>query len=557
MALLPPVGGEEGDVSIKAPHPPRLSDRPGALRGLRFALGVVLRAAPLQVALDALMTLAEALAPLAVLQGTRELLSELAAGHSPWSGLLLVGIGEAVPAFGSRVLYGPVGAALGRRIEAVLRPRVMTALATMPWTTLEDPEVQKRLARLDEGLTAVEIVWDSGFALVRDVGRGLSALAFLATVSPWAALAAGVALVPAVLLRRAAAAEWEGVRLANLPAQRLAGYLFGLLTGRDSAAEVRLFGYAAHVRERWRRALGVVQRAELTEQARTALRGQLAATAGTALVLVAASLVLVGRAGAPATASGLLALLTAFRQTADLGYWVGSLAEEDAHAANLAEVLSWGSPMKPWPAPRRLRRVVALAGRLPELPRSPDPVAALRGVTFTYRGQDRPAVQDLSLEIRAGECLALVGPNGSGKTTLARVLVGLLEPSSGHLVADGGPSLRRSAVLQDFMRYELSVRENVGLGDVSRMNDDPAIGEAIARGVPWRRPKAGWMRCWGGPPGRGGTFPVGNGRPSAPPGASWRGATCWCWTSRPRPWTRWRSGRCSTVSRSWPRDGSR
>ena len=260
--------------------------------GLAFALGVVVRAAPELVAVDALINLAEALAPLAMLQGTRLLLDALGAGRPPWPGLALLAVGEAVPAFGSRVAFGPVGEAMTRRIQSVLRPRVLSALATMPWVRLEGPAARDRLDRVEDGIAAVDIAWDSGGALVRDIGRGLSALGFLLTVSPWAALFAAAALVPEVLLRRVAAVEWEGVRLSQIPAQREAGYLFGLLTGPASAAEVRLFRYAGYIRERWLAALRRVQRAELAEQARTAWRAQLAGLAGTALMAAAAALVL-------------------------------------------------------------------------------------------------------------------------------------------------------------------------------------------------------------------------------------------------------------------------
>ena len=442
-----------------------------ALFGLRFALAVVVRAAPAVVALDALITLAEALAPLCMLQGTRLLLGALAAGRPPWPGLALLAAGECIPAFGSRVLYGPLGAALTRRIEATLRPRLMATLATMPWIRLEAAVARDQLSRADSGSTAVDVAWDSGSAFVRDVGRALSALGFLATVSPWAALCAVAALVPTVLLRRAAAAEWEGVRLAQLPVQRLAGYLFGLLTGRGTAAEVRLFGYAGHIRERWRQAYGRVQGAELDEQARTAWRGQFAALTATGLMLLSAALV-PHRGGAAATASGIWALLTAFQQTTDLGYWVGSLAQEGFDAANLAEVLAWGRPLRPWRRPSRVTRGAGLRAGAPE----PEALAALHSVAFTYPGASRPAVHDLTLQVRGGEHLALVGRNGSGKSTAVKLLLGLLAPDAGTAL----PARRAGVALQDFGRYALTAAENVALGRPSQMHARTRIAGALA-----------------------------------------------------------------------------
>ena len=447
--------------------------------GLRFAFGVVFRAAPGLLALDGCITLAEALAPLALLEGTRRLLTALTAGQSPWPGLLLLALGEAIPAFGSRVLYGPIGTALSHRLEAELRPRVLAALATMPWARIEDPRAQDQLARVDDGIAAVDVAHDSASAFVRDVGRVLSTLGFLTIVSRWAALCAAAGLVPVVVLQRRTAAAWEGVRLAQLPARRRAGYLFGLLAGGGNPAEVRVFGYAAYVRKRWRAAFSGVQGAELRQQARTALREQIAGVFGTALILAAAALVLVRHGGAGTTASGLWALLTVFQQTSALGFWVASLSEQDASAANLARVLSWGRPLRPWPRPRRLRRG-ARGARTPALPQpaptADGPLAALRAVTFTYPGGSTPAVRDLSLAVRVGECLALVGPNGSGKSTAVKLLLGLLLPDAGEAVV-----ARRAAVaFQDFGRYALTAADNVGLGRPSQMSSRPRAASALA-----------------------------------------------------------------------------
>ena len=102
----------------------------------------------------------------------------------------------------------------------------------------------------------------------------------------------------------------------------------------------------------------------------------------------------------------------------------------------------------------------------------------------------RLALDDVSLEIRAGEVIALVGENGSGKTTLAKVLSGLYRPDSGQVRWDGvdasarDPSwiFERVAVLfQDFARFMLTARENIGLGRVERLADLDQIIRAAER----------------------------------------------------------------------------
>ncbi len=68
------------------------------------------------------------------------------------------------------------------------------------------------------------------------------------------------------------------------------------------------------------------------------------------------------------------------------------------------------------------------------------PQVELRDVTFTYPGQERPVIDHLSLTIRPGEKIALVGLNGAGKTTLVKLLSGLYKPDSGEILVGGIPT---------------------------------------------------------------------------------------------------------------------
>ena len=108
----------------------------------------------------------------------------------------------------------------------------------------------------------------------------------------------------------------------------------------------------------------------------------------------------------------------------------------------------------------------------------------MRDVTFTYPTGDEPALRGVSLEVAAGEVVALVGENGSGKTTLAKLLAGLYQPESGTISWDGvdvstvdPDALRRriAVIFQDFERFHLTVRENIGLGRVEAVEDLDAV----------------------------------------------------------------------------------
>jgi ATP-binding cassette subfamily B protein len=87
--------------------------------------------------------------------------------------------------------------------------------------------------------------------------------------------------------------------------------------------------------------------------------------------------------------------------------------------------------------------------------------------------------------------VAIVGENGAGKTTLVKLLCRFYEPTTGRILVDGHElasiaadewRARLAGAFQDFFRYELFVRETVGLGDLVRMDEVPALRTAIERG---------------------------------------------------------------------------
>ncbi|MCL2299204.1 MAG: ABC transporter ATP-binding protein/permease [Firmicutes bacterium] len=94
----------------------------------------------------------------------------------------------------------------------------------------------------------------------------------------------------------------------------------------------------------------------------------------------------------------------------------------------------------------------------------------LEHVSFTYPESDKVILDDISLEIKAGENLALVGVNGAGKTTLVKLICGLLHPTAGEIYLDGinitdfdrDEHYRRfGAVFQDVCVMPVSVAQNI------------------------------------------------------------------------------------------------
>jgi ATP-binding cassette subfamily B protein len=128
-------------------------------------------------------------------------------------------------------------------------------------------------------------------------------------------------------------------------------------------------------------------------------------------------------------------------------------------------------------------------------PRSPIPQRLLSGIdltniSFTYPGTSTEALKNLTLTLRAGSTVAIVGENGAGKTTLVKLLCRFYEPTSGSITVDG-TDLRRfdveewrertASAFQDFVEFEFLARQTVGVGDLPAIDDVPAVERALVR----------------------------------------------------------------------------
>ncbi|HET7229034.1 MAG TPA: ABC transporter ATP-binding protein [Longimicrobium sp.] len=275
---------------------------------------------------------------------------------------------------------------------------------------------------------------------------------------------------------------------------RRAEYLWSLALEPGAAKEVRVFGLNGWMTglygDAMLRALRVLWKSRRASTgahllAIAALLGAHAVVLG-ALVSAAAS--------GELRVAALLVYIQAVIATADLGL-IGDSQWDLAYSLALAERVD------------RLR--ARAAGRFLPLRPSAAPstdaprgqvAVRLDGVRFTYRGRGTPTLDGVDLSVPAGQSLAIVGENGAGKSTLIKLLCGLYEPEGGRVTLDGGATPLQSrgrigVIFQDFVRYPLSLRENVGFGHLPLLNDAPALEQALAdaggAALPQRLP-GGW-----------------------------------------------------------------
>ena len=113
----------------------------------------------------------------------------------------------------------------------------------------------------------------------------------------------------------------------------------------------------------------------------------------------------------------------------------------------------------------------------------------LKNVSFRYPQAENSVIHDISLCIRKGETVALVGENGSGKSTLIRLITGLYSPENGAVLHNGIPTSElapkalysgMSAVFQKYQRYQMTLRENVAISSTQQPISEPRIASACA-----------------------------------------------------------------------------
>jgi len=359
-----------------------------------------------------------------------------------------------------------VGANLGDRTAAWLYDRLARAcVRPAGMGHLEDPKLTGDLSiarDFDLGMMGPPLSISMDFiasGLVEMIG-GITSAAILAWYRWWAPLVLGGAWLATHWLLRESAI-WRDRNTDEVrSAQRDSEYLYRLAVDPPAAKELRLFGLAGWVIERF-----VVRRKRLHELQYEATRLREKPVIWSLLLVTAANVFVFWSIAASAGAGRLdLGAAIVFAQCAlgtSMIAFGGLNWALDWAASPVAAVLRLDSAMN---------SVGALTSGMRRANRMPAKSIRFRDVTFGYPGGGLPVLKNFDLTIPAGSSVAIVGRNGAGKTTLAKLLCRLYDPQSGTIEIDGidlrefdleSWRLRLAAVFQDFVRFELPLRDNV------------------------------------------------------------------------------------------------
>jgi ATP-binding cassette subfamily B protein len=343
----------------------------------------------------------------------------------------------------------------------------------------ERPRFYDRLQRVQlNALLKPATVTQSVIALVSGLAGVLTLLASLIVLQPLLVPLLALGGIPALIANRKAGRLEFRFAIGQTPLLRQRDYVNEVLTGRPQAKEVRAFTLGRHLADRYARLYDTyVDNLVRHIRRRTALTligtlGAAVLTAGTFVIL----LVLVSRGDISLADAGasLIAIRLLGTRVEALFRGSSGLYESSLFLADLNTFLQMEQPPAPEPA------------------EDPGPLRTLecQGLSFRYPGTTVDAVRRVDLRIESGQIVALVGENGSGKTTLAKLLAQLYTPTAGKILWNGTDASsigshalrdRVAVIFQDFVRYALPARDNIGLGRVDRLDDLAAVRRAAKR----------------------------------------------------------------------------
>ncbi|MFI5558802.1 ABC transporter ATP-binding protein [Amycolatopsis japonica] len=495
-----PDSGLTGPVDIPEPEPeavPKdLKSRlnrmwvnvAGTVRGLPKVAKLTWQASPALTIVITLVTLLSGLLPTATAYIAKLLIDSVVAaiqGHGTKSAI----VGVALFQFGILVLtavsqalttYGQ--SLLQERMTLTIRHQVMDHASKLHLSYFEGSASYDMLRQAaQEAPTRPLSMMNSALGLVRTVITFGSMIALLVSISPLLALVALLAPIPAFISQSKYGARAFWLTLMMSPLKRRMDYLSSLVTTDTYAKETKLFGLGPYFVDRFQR-LGQV----FYDRQRTLTRkrsvsstswGLLSTAAGSAIALYIALEAVGGR-----LTLGDLALYTAAAasvQTSVQGLFTAfsGMYENNLYLDTLYRFLGTKPEIVAPPEPR-------------PLPSTVEGHIQFEEVSFTYPGAPDPALDGVSFEIRPGETVAVVGRNGAGKSTLFKLLCRLYDPTGGRILLDGVDireydpvELRRqiSAMFQDYVTYQGTAAENIGLGDLTHLVDRERIETSAKR----------------------------------------------------------------------------
>lgn len=369
-------------------------------------------------------------------------------------------------------------ALMGQRVNVLILEKALK----LDLRQFEDSEFYDKLtnARREASVRPLSLV-NRTFGLVQNALSLVTYGILLVNFSVWAVVMLIVAAMPVFIAETKFAGE--GFRLFSwrAPETRQQNYLENLLAREDFVTEVKLYQLGEMLLERYRNLFDQLYGEDRDLTLRRGLWGYLLSLVSTGAFYLAYAWIVLETVLGKISLGDMTLYLTVFRQGqstfSNALTSIGGMYEDNLYLSNLYDFLEEEVP-KSWG-----KATIGL---------NPQDGIRFQNVSFTYPGSSKPALRNISLHLKPREKLAIVGENGSGKTTLIKLLTRLYTPDSGRIFLDGldlqewdVDVLRRriGVIFQNFVRYQFTVGENIGVGDVEHLENKTRWQTAAQKGM--------------------------------------------------------------------------
>ena len=361
--------------------------------------------------------------------------------------------------------------------------RVMEHASSLDLLAYEDPVFYDRLERARVQATDRLYMIQAIGRLIQQVITTITLSISIMVFSPWLLLLLVVGVIPAFVGETHFAFQGYAKNFRQTPVRRQLDYLRILGGSKEAAKELKLFGLQEFLTERFRRLSTQVYEEDVALARRKAVAGSILSAIGTA-GYYGAYIFAVWKTVIGVFSFGTLTLLAnAIREaSSNLQQTFSTLSTIADQALFLTDLIAFFD-MSP--------TIKSKPNALP----APRPIVQgfeFRNVSFRYPGSSRLVLNNFNFKIRPGERVALIGENGEGKTTIVKLLTRLYDPAEGQVLLDG-IDLREynledlyreiGVIFQDFMRYEMTARENIAVGLIDQIENLAALEQSAHKSL--------------------------------------------------------------------------
>ncbi|MFG2243919.1 ABC transporter ATP-binding protein [Spirillospora sp. NPDC048823] len=363
-------------------------------------------------------------------------------------------------------------ARLDPQVERLVELRLYEATTAVDLTALDDSDFLDDLKRAQgRGMMSAPMVVQFAVDVLTGAVGMIAAAGTLGVLHP---------LLLPLLLLTAVPEGWASVRSARMRylmmlslvgVARRKWILSDLMVDRRHAPEVRSFTMRPFLLNQYDRAASYQRRVELDvarRQTIVKITGDMLKGVATAAVYITLGIML-WKGAVPLAVAGtaVLAIRTGQSSLANLVFAVNRCYEEGLYFGDYQDFCA--------AAEKKIPHRALPPAKTEKRERLPDDFDCIRvrDVAFTYPGSDAPSLNGISLDLRKGEVVALVGENGSGKTTLAKVMAGLYDPDAGEVFWDDVPLTkvapndvweRIAVIAQEYTHWPMTARQNITMG---------------------------------------------------------------------------------------------